>query len=117
MQPWPTAWNYSGALPAYDAQRDHSNLIQRDTSVICPDLPYELWKSIALQHGHYLIWVDEDRFEEGGIIKTFQEWTHGQAGLWFIAGSFAQCRIYSRYLALQIKACEENIIPPVQPAE
>ena len=25
-----------------------------------------------------------------------------QPGLWFIAGSFAQCRIYSRYLALQI---------------
>ena len=27
-----------------------------------------------------------------------------QPGLWFIAGSFAQCRIYSKYLALQIKA-------------
>ncbi|HEX7220076.1 MAG TPA: NAD(P)/FAD-dependent oxidoreductase [Burkholderiales bacterium] len=26
-----------------------------------------------------------------------------QPGLWFIAGSFAQCRIYSRYLALQIQ--------------
>jgi cation diffusion facilitator CzcD-associated flavoprotein CzcO len=29
-----------------------------------------------------------------------------QPGLWFIAGSFAQCRIYSKYLALQLKACE-----------
>jgi putative flavoprotein involved in K+ transport len=29
-----------------------------------------------------------------------------QPGLWFIAGSLAQCRIYSKYLALQIKACE-----------
>jgi len=29
-----------------------------------------------------------------------------QPGLWFIAGSLAQCRIYSRYLALQIKASE-----------
>ncbi|MEC8203417.1 MAG: hypothetical protein VX075_07990 [Pseudomonadota bacterium] len=27
------------------------------------------------------------------------------------AGSLAQCRIYSKYLALQIKACEEGIIP------
>ena len=27
-----------------------------------------------------------------------------QPGLWFIAGSFAQCRIYSKYLGLQIKA-------------
>ncbi|MEM9355884.1 MAG: NAD(P)/FAD-dependent oxidoreductase [Pseudomonadota bacterium] len=35
----------------------------------------------------------------------------GQPGLWFIAGSLAQCRINSKYLALQIKACEEGIIP------
>ena len=33
----------------------------------------------------------------------------GQRGLWFIAGSFAQCRIYSKYLALQIKADEEGL--------
>ena len=33
----------------------------------------------------------------------------GQGGLWFIAGSFAQCRIYSKYLALQIKAAEEGL--------
>ena len=38
----------------------------------------------------------------------------GQPGLWFIAGSFAQCRIYSKYLALQIKALEEGIIQPQQ---
>jgi putative flavoprotein involved in K+ transport len=38
-----------------------------------------------------------------------------QPGLWFIAGSFAQCRIYSKYLALQIKACEEGLIPPARP--
>ena len=29
-----------------------------------------------------------------------------QQGLWFQGGSFAQCRIYSKYLALQIKAAE-----------
>jgi hypothetical protein len=33
-----------------------------------------------------------------------------QPGLWFIAGSFAQCRIYSKYLALQIKACESGLL-------
>ena len=32
-----------------------------------------------------------------------------QPGLWFIAGSFAQCRIYSKYLGLQIKACEVGL--------
>jgi putative flavoprotein involved in K+ transport len=35
-----------------------------------------------------------------------------QPGLWFIAGSLAQCRIFSKYLGLQIKACEEGLIPP-----
>ncbi len=33
-----------------------------------------------------------------------------QPGLWFIAGSFAQCRIYSKYLGLQIKACELGLL-------
>ena len=40
----------------------------------------------------------------------------GQPGLWFIAGSFAQCRIYSKYLAMQIKACVEGLIPPDRPS-
>jgi len=34
-----------------------------------------------------------------------------QPGLWFIAGSLATCRIYSKYLALQIKACEVGLLP------
>ncbi|HET7765043.1 MAG TPA: NAD(P)/FAD-dependent oxidoreductase [Burkholderiales bacterium] len=43
-------------------------------------------------------------------------WTRtGQPGLWFIAGSFAQCRIYSKYLALQIKAVEEGLVPARMP--
>ncbi|WP_454651918.1 flavin-containing monooxygenase [Bradyrhizobium liaoningense] len=33
-----------------------------------------------------------------------------QPGLWFIAGSLAQCRINSKYLALQIKAIEAGIL-------
>jgi hypothetical protein len=36
-----------------------------------------------------------------------------QPGFWFIAGSFAQCRIYSKYLALQIKACDVGLLPRV----
>jgi cation diffusion facilitator CzcD-associated flavoprotein CzcO len=35
----------------------------------------------------------------------------GQPGLWFIAGSLAQCRINSKFLALQIKACEAGLLP------
>jgi putative flavoprotein involved in K+ transport len=34
----------------------------------------------------------------------------GQPGLWFIAGSLAQCRINSKYLGLQIKAVEEGLV-------
>jgi cation diffusion facilitator CzcD-associated flavoprotein CzcO len=34
----------------------------------------------------------------------------GQPGLYFIAGSLAQCRINSKYLALQIKAIEEGLL-------
>ncbi|MCC7081148.1 MAG: NAD(P)/FAD-dependent oxidoreductase [Burkholderiales bacterium] len=32
-----------------------------------------------------------------------------QEGLWFVGGSFANCRTYSHYVALQIKAIEEDI--------
>jgi putative flavoprotein involved in K+ transport len=34
-----------------------------------------------------------------------------QEGLWFVGGSFTNCRIYSRYVALQIKAIEEGMVP------
>jgi len=40
-----------------------------------------------------------------------------QPGLWFIAGSLAQCRIYSRYLGLQIKACEVGLLPRAMPSK
>ena len=34
----------------------------------------------------------------------------GQAGLWCVGGSFTNCRIYSRCVALQIKAIEEGLL-------
>jgi putative flavoprotein involved in K+ transport len=36
-----------------------------------------------------------------------------QPGLWFIAGGLAPCRIYSKYLALQIKAMELGKLGPL----
>ena len=33
-----------------------------------------------------------------------------QERLWFVGGSFSNCRIYSRFVALQIKAIEEGLI-------
>jgi cation diffusion facilitator CzcD-associated flavoprotein CzcO len=47
----------------------------------------------------------------GGLELRNMYMRTGQPGLWFIAGSLAQCRIYSRHLALQIKACEEGLLP------
>ena len=38
-------------------------------------------------------------------------WTRTpQEGLWFTGGSFAQCRIYSRFLAVQIKAAQLGLV-------
>ena len=48
-------------------------------------------------------------FDEGGELRNMWRRT-AQPGLWFTAGSLAQCRIFSRYLALQIKAIEEGIV-------
>ena len=49
-------------------------------------------------------------FGEGQELRAMYRRT-GQPGLWFIAGSLAQCRIYSAFLALQIKAIETGRIP------
>ena len=48
-------------------------------------------------------------FDDGEELRNMFTRT-AQSGLWFIAGSFAQCRIYSKYLALQIKACELGLL-------
>ena len=48
-------------------------------------------------------------FDEGGELRNMWRRT-AQPGLWFTAGSLAQCRIFSRYLALQIKALEAGLL-------
>ena len=48
-------------------------------------------------------------FDAGGELCNMWRRT-AQPGLWFTAGSLAQCRIFSRYLALQIKALEEGLL-------
>jgi cation diffusion facilitator CzcD-associated flavoprotein CzcO len=49
-------------------------------------------------------------FGKGQELRNMYTRT-GQDGLWFIAGSLAQCRINSKFLGLQIKAIEEGILP------
>jgi cation diffusion facilitator CzcD-associated flavoprotein CzcO len=48
-------------------------------------------------------------FDDGGELRNMWRRT-AQPGLWFTAGSLAQCRIFSRYLALQIKALELGLV-------
>ncbi len=48
-------------------------------------------------------------FDEGGELRNMWRRT-AQPGLWFTAGSLAQCRIFSRYLAIQIKALEAGLL-------
>ena len=48
-------------------------------------------------------------FDEGGELRNMWRRTP-QPGLWFTAGGLAQVRIFSKYLAMQIKAVEEGII-------
>jgi cation diffusion facilitator CzcD-associated flavoprotein CzcO len=52
-------------------------------------------------------------FGDGQELRNMYART-GQPGLWFIAGSLAQCRINSKFLALQIKAIEEGLLPRVR---
>lgn len=52
-------------------------------------------------------------FDEGGLELRNMYCSTAQTGLWFMAGSFAQSRINSKYLALQIKAFEEDLIQGV----
>jgi len=48
-------------------------------------------------------------FDDGGELRNMWKRT-AQPGLWLTAGSLAQCRIFSRYLAIQIKAIEEGLL-------
>jgi putative flavoprotein involved in K+ transport len=54
-------------------------------------------------------------YDDEGELRNMWRRT-AQPGLWFTAGSLAQCRIYSQYLALQIRAREAGLLP-ARPAE
>ncbi|WP_106347457.1 flavin-containing monooxygenase [Antricoccus suffuscus] len=53
--------------------------------------------------------------DEGEMRNMWQR--TAQDGMWFTAGSLAQCRIFSAYLALQIKAIEEGLMPKSRPVD
>ncbi|MCG6953215.1 MAG: NAD(P)/FAD-dependent oxidoreductase [Betaproteobacteria bacterium] len=49
-------------------------------------------------------------FDEGSQELRNMWCRTGQPNLWFTAGAFSQCRIYSKYLARQIKASELGLL-------
>jgi hypothetical protein len=51
------------------------------------------------------IWGED---KDGELANMFKRTP--QEGAWFIAGSLTQARVYSKYMALQIKAAEEGLI-------
>ncbi|MEZ5854491.1 MAG: NAD(P)/FAD-dependent oxidoreductase [Hyphomicrobiaceae bacterium] len=53
-------------------------------------------------------------FGEDGELKNMWRRTP-QQGLWFVGGGLPHVRIYSRFLAQQIKAVEEGLIEPTPP--
>jgi cation diffusion facilitator CzcD-associated flavoprotein CzcO len=53
-------------------------------------------------------------FDEGGEQRNMWRRTE-QPGLWFTAGGLPHVRIYSKYLALQIKAVEEGLVTMEHP--
>ena len=56
------------------------------------------------------IWGEDKDGELANMYKRTP-----QEGVWFIAGSLPQVRIYSKYIALQIKATEEGLIDTPYP--
>ena len=53
-------------------------------------------------------------FDESGELAAMWQRT-GQPGFWLMGGGLLHTRVYSQYLALQIKACELGLIEPSRP--
>ncbi|MFT5172060.1 MAG: cation diffusion facilitator CzcD-associated flavoprotein CzcO [Gammaproteobacteria bacterium] len=62
-----------------------------------------LGEEMAEQIGQ--VWGED---KDGELSNMFKRTP--QHGVWFIAGSLTQARVYSKYMALQIKAIEEGLV-------
>ncbi|MFV0294736.1 MAG: monooxygenase, partial [Hyphomicrobiaceae bacterium] len=51
------------------------------------------------------VWGEDKDGELNNMFKRTP-----QENVWFIAGSLAQCRVYSKYMAIQIRAAEQGYI-------
>ncbi len=73
----------AGEYPSHEPAADgtHSNLFQDLSLVGCPELDYELWKTIASagQEGvEYWVWASGDTFRRNGVgaTRTFRDIAH-----------------------------------------
>ncbi|KAI9573933.1 FAD/NAD(P)-binding domain-containing protein [Boletus coccyginus] len=55
------------------------------------------------------IWEFDDEGEFDGLYREIGQPSEEPAGLWYITGSLSMCRFYSKHVALQIKAYQENV--------
>ena len=106
-------------LLQFDSVKEFTN-----TGIICKDGTETQFDALILATGYYTQKELVKRLLGEKVADSVGEiWGIGadgemanmwkktsQKGLWFMAGSLAQCRIYSKYLALQIKAIEENLL-------
>jgi hypothetical protein len=53
-------------------------------------------------------------FDDHGFMRSMWRRT-SQAGFWIMGGALNECRLYSRFLAVQIKADLEGLLPPRMP--
>lgn len=87
-QPLPFNWTIgdslgAGTYPNHDHGGDdgtHSNLFHRMPVVVCPEMPYEIWKEIATSGDsdvHYYVWDNGTSFKENGVgaAQTFRDIT------------------------------------------
>lgn len=78
-------WPYNAG--SYSPDRDHSNLVQGDLAVSCPEFRYDLWKQVARDGGDHVYYLvpSGTGFKQNGVgtARTVQQWTHNRSGLFF----------------------------------
>jgi putative flavoprotein involved in K+ transport len=87
-------------LQMRDGSHRNSDMLVMATGYHNQDVVVREWFGDAVADRVGPIWGFDDKTQE---MRNM--WTRtGQDGLWFTAGAFSQARIYSKYLAMQIRA-------------